>query len=61
VPVHPLQGIIDNCHQQEMRLESLQEVSLQSQSQYSLFSLGMFTYTYEHQDIQIALKRLPGG
>jgi hypothetical protein len=33
----------------------------QSQSQYSLFSLGMFTYTYERQDIiQIALKRLPG-
>jgi hypothetical protein len=29
-------------------------------SQYSLFSLGMFTYTYERQDIiQIALKRLP--
>jgi hypothetical protein len=26
----------------------------QSQSQYSLFSLGMFTYTYE-------LKRLPRG
>jgi hypothetical protein len=34
----------------------------QSQSQYNLFSLGMFTYTYERQDIiQIALKRLPGG
>jgi hypothetical protein len=33
-----------------------------SQSQYSLFSLGMFTYTYERQDIiQIALKRLPRG
>jgi hypothetical protein len=32
-----------------------------SQSQYSLFILGMFTYTYERQDIiQIALKRLPG-
>jgi hypothetical protein len=30
--------------------------------QYSLFSLGMFTYTYERQDIiKIALKRLPGG
>jgi hypothetical protein len=36
--------------------------SSQSQSQYSLFSLGMFTYTYERQDItQIALKKLPGG
>jgi hypothetical protein len=36
--------------------------SFQSQSQYSLFSLGMFTYTYERQDIiQIALKRLPEG
>jgi hypothetical protein len=35
---------------------------IQSQSQYSLFSLGMFTYTYERQDIiQIALKTLPGG
>jgi hypothetical protein len=34
----------------------------QMQSQYILFSLGMFTYTYERQDIiQIALKRLPGG
>jgi hypothetical protein len=34
----------------------------QSQSQYSLFSLGMYIYTYERQDItQIALKRLPGG
>jgi hypothetical protein len=33
-----------------------------SQSQYSLFSLVMFTYKYERQDIiQIALKRLPGG
>jgi hypothetical protein len=33
-----------------------------NQSQYSLFSLGMFTYTYERQDIiQIALKILPGG
>jgi hypothetical protein len=31
-------------------------------SPYSLFSLGMFTYTSERQDIiQIALKRLPGG
>jgi hypothetical protein len=31
-------------------------------SQYILFSLGMFTYTYERQNIkQIALKRLPGG
>jgi hypothetical protein len=30
-------------------------------SQYSLFSLGMFTYTYEFQHvIQIALKRLTG-
>jgi hypothetical protein len=41
------------------------EITLKSsQSQYSLFSLGMFTYTYvyERQDIiQIALKRLPGG
>jgi hypothetical protein len=37
-------------------------VKVKSQSQYSLFSLGMFTYTYEHQDIiQIALKRLPGA
>jgi hypothetical protein len=28
----------------------------------TLFSLGMFTYTYERQDITlIALKRLPGG
>jgi hypothetical protein len=37
-------------------------VCSQNQSQYSLFSLGMFTYTYERQDIiQIALKRLPGG
>jgi hypothetical protein len=37
-------------------------IQSQSQSQYSLFSLGMFTYTYERQDIiQIALKRLPGG
>jgi hypothetical protein len=26
-------------------------VSFQSQSQYRLFSLGMFTYTYERQDI----------
>jgi hypothetical protein len=34
----------------------------QSQSQYSLFSLGMFKYTFERQDIiQIALKRLQGG
>jgi hypothetical protein len=34
----------------------------QTQTQNTLFSLGMFTYTYEHQDIiQIALKRLPGG
>jgi hypothetical protein len=33
-----------------------------SQSQYSLFSLCMFTYTYERQDMmQIALKRLPNG
>jgi hypothetical protein len=32
---------------------------IQSQSQYSLFSLGMFTYTYERQDIiQIALTTL---
>jgi hypothetical protein len=31
-------------------------------SQYSLFSLGMFTYTYERQDIiQIGFKRVPGG
>jgi hypothetical protein len=31
-------------------------------SQYTLFSLGMFTYTYERHDIiQIALKRLPEG
>jgi hypothetical protein len=37
-------------------------ISSQSQSQYSLFSLGMVTYTNERQDIiQIALKRLPGG
>jgi hypothetical protein len=34
---------------------------LKSQSQYSLFSLVIFTYTYERQYIiQIALKRLPG-
>jgi hypothetical protein len=33
----------------------------ESQSQNTLFSLGMFTYTYERQDIiQIPLKRLPG-
>jgi hypothetical protein len=46
-------------------LQSISGVSAiqsQSQSQYSLFSLGMFIYTYERQDIiQIALKRLPGG
>jgi hypothetical protein len=31
---------------------------LQSQSQYSLFSLGMFIYTYKRQDIiQIALNK----
>jgi hypothetical protein len=34
----------------------------QTQTQNTLFSLGMLTYTYERQDIiQIALKRLPGG
>jgi hypothetical protein len=32
-----------------------------AKSQNSLLSLGMFTYTYERQDIiQITLKRLPG-
>jgi hypothetical protein len=32
---------------------------VQSLSQYSLFRSGMFTYTYERQDIiQIVLKRL---
>jgi hypothetical protein len=34
----------------------------QSQSQNTLFNLGMVTYSYERQNIiQFALKRLPGG
>jgi hypothetical protein len=37
-------------------------LKLKTQTQNTLFSLGMLTYTYERQDIiQIALKRLPGG
>jgi hypothetical protein len=37
------------------------EFTYQTQTQNTLFSLGMLTYTYERQDIiQIALKSLPG-
>jgi hypothetical protein len=44
----------------ECKTKVLYSKSKSSQSQHSLFSLGMFTYTYERQDIiQIALKRLP--
>jgi hypothetical protein len=38
------------------------EYQSQSQSQNTLFNLGMVTYSYERQNIiQFALKRLPGG
>jgi hypothetical protein len=37
------------------------QIQITVKSQYSLFSLGMLTYTFKRQDItQIALERLPG-
>jgi hypothetical protein len=36
-------------------------IALKVNVKYTLFSLGMVTYSYERQDIiQFALKRLPG-
>jgi hypothetical protein len=37
------------------------QIQITVKTQYSLFSLGMLTYTFKRQDItQIALERLPG-
>jgi hypothetical protein len=53
---------VNNMHNIVEKHFNMSITPVRSQRQYSLFSLGMFTYTYERQDmIQIALKRLPGG